>query len=376
MRNLPLSPPRLCLFAIVLASVFVVAALAQEPNDAKRPASLTQAEQLKIWLKQFPAADANGDGTLTLEEAQAYRRKLQALQAIPKPEPDQRNVAYGPHERNVLDLWQARSDRPTPLVVFIHGGGFLAGDKSNVPPPLLERCLHAGISVASINYRYSTQAPFPGPMLDGARAVQFLRSKAAPWNLDPTRFAASGGSAGAGISLWIGFHDDLADPASADPVARQSTRLSCMGVLGAQSSYDPREIKEWIGGRAHEHPALMPFYGLKADELDTPKAYKLYEAASAINYVTADDPPVFMYYNEPPGPLPPDARPGQGIHHPKFGEALKAKLDPLGIECVLRHQDEYVRGEHADMFADMVAFFQRIFKAAKSPGKSSSGAGR
>jgi len=46
-------------------------------------------------------------------------------------------------------------------------------------------------------------------MHDCARAIQFLRSKAARWNIDPKRIAATGGSAGAGISLWLGFHDDL-----------------------------------------------------------------------------------------------------------------------------------------------------------------------
>ena len=65
-----------------------------------------------------------------------------------------------------------------------------------------------------------------------------------------------------------------------DPVLRQSTRLSCMAVNGAQSSYDLRVIKEWIGEAASKHPALPGFYGLKEDELDTPKAHKLYEAAS------------------------------------------------------------------------------------------------
>ena len=43
--------------------------------------------------------------------------------------PTLENVAYGQHERNVLDLWLARSDRPTPLLIFMHGGGFRQGDK-------------------------------------------------------------------------------------------------------------------------------------------------------------------------------------------------------------------------------------------------------
>src|SRR5262245_18361382 len=227
------------------------------------------------------------------------------------PEPNVANAKYGPHERNVIDLWKAQSDKPTPLVIYIHGGGFRGGDKSSLAPGLLTRCLEAGISVAAINYRLSQHAPFPAPMLDGGRAVQFARSKAKEWNIDKTRVAATGGSAGAGISLWLASRDDLADPRSADPIARESTRLTCAAVLGSQSSYHPRWIQKNIGGKAHEHPALMPFYGLQAVELDTPKAHKLDEEAAPINYVSKDDPPVFLFYSEPMGPLPADAKPRQ-----------------------------------------------------------------
>ena len=258
-----------------------------------------------------------------------------------KPAPDVANAKYGPHERNVIDLWQAKSEGPTPLIIYIHGGGFRAGDKSSLDGDLLARCREAGISVAAINYRFSQHAPYPAPMLDGARAVQFLRSKAKEWNLDPKRFAATGGSAGAGISLWLAFRDDMADSTSADPVARESTRLSCAAVLGAQATYDPRWIQKHVGGRAHEHPALAQLYGLKPDELDTPKARKLIDDAAPINFITKDDPPVYLFYSEPKGPLPADAKPGEGIHHPNFGTALKEKLDEFQIECVVRHRDDF-----------------------------------
>lgn len=271
-----------------------------------------------------------------------------------KPAPDLANVKYGPHERNVLDLWKARPETPTPLVVFIHGGGSHAGSKEGVPAPLLRGCLAAGISVMAINYRLSPEVHFPDHYMDCARAIQFARSKAAEWNLDPKRVAASGGSAGAGTSLWIGFHDDMAKPESQDPVLRQSTRLTCMAVQGAQSSYDPRVIKELIGGRAHEHPALEGFYGIKLDEKETPRAYRLYEAASPVTYLTADDPPVFALYAEPKGPLPADAAPGQGIHHPNFGVYLKEKMDRLKVECVVRHRAD---GGNPDQ--EMVAFLVR-----------------
>src|SRR6185295_17550271 len=106
-------------------------------------------------------------------------------------------------------------------------------------------------SVVSVEYRFVPQAqaagvkpPVEWPLRDAARALQFVRSKAVEWNLDKKRIGATGGSAGACSSLWLAFHNDLADPKSADPIARESTRLWCAAVLGAQTSLDPRQLKE------------------------------------------------------------------------------------------------------------------------------------
>ena len=263
-----------------------------------------------------------------------------AKKAAAKPAPDLANQKYGPHERNVLDLWKAKSNSLTPLVVYIHGGGFSGGSKETLSPVLLETLLKAGISVMAVNYRLSPGVTFPAHYLDCGRAIQYARQHAKEWNLDPKRVGATGGSAGAGTSLWLGFHDDLADPKSDDSVLRESTRLTCMAVNGAQSSYDPRVIKEWVGEAASLHPFVGGFYGLKPEELDSPKAHKLYVEASAITFLTRDDPPVYAFYNEPRGPLPSNAKPGQGIHHINFGLRLKEQMDKLGIECIVRHQDE------------------------------------
>jgi acetyl esterase/lipase len=248
------------------------------------------------------------------------------------------------------------------VVVYIHGGGFVGGDKRSVQPGLLKECLESGISVAAIHYRFVTTHPFPAPQHDGARAIQFLRSKAGEWNIDTKGIAAYGGSAGAGISLWLAFHDEVADPKSDDPVARESSRLSAAGSFGGQTSYDPHVIREWIGGRAHEHPSIYKCYSVETlDQLDDPKLQKLYDEVSAIKHLTRDDPPVFMFYSEPYGPLPDDARPGQGIHHPTFGLKLKAAMDKLGIESVNLHRSEF----EGDPHAEMLKFFRKQFGMAR-----------
>ena len=85
--------------------------------------------------------------------------------------PDLAEISHGPHERNILDLWRAKSAKPTPLVIYIHGGGFRQGEKKSVRAELLSNCLRTGISVEAINYSLSHQAAFPAPMQDGVRAV-------------------------------------------------------------------------------------------------------------------------------------------------------------------------------------------------------------
>ena len=349
---------------VCLALSLITQVAAQEP---------LREDRLKQLLKRFPDADANRDGVLTVQEANAYREKQGGAKAGTKTapvatvKPTHADVSYGPHGRNVLDFYRADSDSPTPLIVYIHGGGFVGGNKDSFSPAMLQGALDSKISFASIHYRFvdGEEVIFPAPQHDGARAVQFLRSKAKEWNIDPERVACYGGSAGAGISMWIGFHDDLANPKSDDPVLRQSTRIQAIGTFGGQAFYDPIKIKELIGGRAWEHPSIFKVHGVKnAEEAlnPTPEQKKLYDEGSAITFLTKDDPPLYMVYSEADGPLPEDARPGQGIHHPNFGKLLKREMDALKIENVYVHTKD-ARG--TDINRQMLEFLKKHLTAKK-----------
>lgn len=281
--------------------------------------------------------------------------------------PTHANIAYGPHPRNVLDLYQAMSDKPTPLVIYIHGGGFVGGNKDSVNPAMVKAANEMGISVSSLHYRFVNGADviFPAPQQDCARALQFLRSKAAEWNIDPKRVACYGGSAGAGISMWLGFHEDLADPNNADLVARQSTRIAAIGTMGGQGTYDPIKIKGLIGGRAWEHPSIFKVYGLKnTDEAlrPTPQMQMLYDECSAITHLTKDDAPLYMIYSEPDVVPPADAKPGEFIHHPNFGKQLKKAMDDLDIENVYVHTADS-KGRNPQL--EMLEFFRKAFAKVK-----------
>lgn len=249
--------------------------------------------------------------------------------------PTYSNVAYGEHERNVLDFWQAAGDGPRPLLVFIHGGGWTTGDKARKTSdvkPYLDR----GISYASINYRLTPQSPLPAPVHDAARAIQFLRSKAEQWNIRVDRIVLTGGSAGACTSMWLLCHDDLADAKSGDPVARESTRVTAAAVSAGQTSIDPQVIEPWLGPMVLQHRMINMAVGeLKIDQAlaNYEKHKSLFVEFSPYNHVTSDDPPLWMSYTGET--TLPSKNAGHGIHHPVYGIKMKEKCDAVGQECHL-----------------------------------------
>lgn len=251
------------------------------------------------------------------------------------------DVPYGPHPRNLLDLWRAPGAGPQPVYLFVHGGGFYKGDKTDHCPLLREACLRAGIAFAAVNYRLTDTAIYPAPMLDGARAVQFLRHRAADWGLDPDRLALGGSSAGSGIAFWVAFRPDFAAPADADPVARQSTRVRCIASFNAQSSYDPLFIRSEISGPAWSIEALQRLFGMSPDRYETDEARKLFREVHMLDLVTPQTPPVHLFYRRTNAPMTPDLSSGHGIHHPRFGHLLRERMAPLGLECIVRSRDDF-----------------------------------
>ena len=312
--------------------------------------------------------------TSKTDEAPKAKAKAKAAPTKPPVPPTHADVTYGDHPRQVLDFYQAESTTATPLVVFIHGGGWVNGDKWGVGARFIKTFLDQGVSVAAINYRFVTQAqaagikpPVKWPLEDAARAVQFLRSKAGDWNLDKTRVGATGGSAGACSSLWLAFHDDMAKPDSTDPVARESTRLTCAAVNGAQTSLDPKQLREWMpnmryGGHAfgfrkpnQKAPdEFQAFYDHREDVLPWIKEYSPYEHANA------GDPPVFLDYPSQNKPAKLGEEQRDPTHSAVMGLALQEKLRANGDDAHLSYP------EHKDPdFASINDFLLAKLKVAK-----------
>jgi len=161
------------------------------------------------------------------------------------------DVPYGPYERNLFDIFLPDCEEPTPLIIYIHGGGFTGGNKERYSEEQIRDVLQQCIAWATIGYRLlpprSDVPHSPGTenergvivsLSDAARALQFMRYHYQSLNLDPQNVAAWGRSAGAGTALWLGTRDDMADPGNTGPVLRESTRIKAAGALATQSTYD------------------------------------------------------------------------------------------------------------------------------------------
>ena len=234
----------------------------------------------------------------------------------------------------MLDFWFAKNtNAAAPLIVFIHGGGFVGGNKSKASPAALREALDGGAAFMSINYRFREHAPIQDILRDAARAIQFVRADAARFHIDPKRIASFGSSAGAGTSLWLAAHDDLADPKSADPVLRQSSRISAAGSLNGQATYDLREWDrvifpfkpEWLKGE-DEGPR---FYHFKSDaDYDTEQGKRIRADCNMLGLLTADDPPIYLSCSQPDGE--PTNR-GHLLHHPRHAQVIERRCKELGI---------------------------------------------
>ena len=297
-------------------------------------------EMLQTWLKQYPDADTNKDGVLTETEARVYYARMLAAAPSVAPAPTRSNVRYGSDARNVFDFWQAKSDKPTPVVIYIYGGGFVSGDKSVVRTmKLVPQCLNAGVSVVAINYRYlAPGVTLPDVLHDCARAVQFVRSQAAELKIDKTRIASCGNSAGAGTSMWLAFHPDMADPTNVDPVLRESTRLCAAVSWDGQFTYDFPLWGKYLGednrqnfGGIYNSPGI---YGLKSkDELDSPAGRKLRAECDFYDMISADDPPIYIGCGLKSTAV---SDVNQYLHNPRHSQLLYERCRERGVVVVAK----------------------------------------
>lgn len=339
---------------ILLSSILLISSsLAQTSNDNDR---------LREALKQYPQADKDKDGVLTIAEAKAYLATMTGGSKGKVLTPDFANVSYGAHERDVLDFWKAKSDKPTPVVVFIHGGGFVGGSKDGYAKESnLRPYLDAGVSCVAINYPFLKTLPVQDIMRDCARAVQFVRSKSAEWNINKSLIAAVGGSAGAGTSLWLATRDDLADPNATDPVLRESSRVCCAVLNSTQATYDITRWESFLGPAKPEivqgGTGMAELYHFpNEDYVKTPAAAPVLKECDMLGWISKDDAPLFID-NGMDVPVPTNRN--EWLHCTQHARAIKKQCESVGSPCIVVQDEKAAR-------PDMRAFLMKYLNLVSS----------
>lgn len=215
------------------------------------------------------------------------------LDAIPHKHLD---LAYGTEsDLQKLDLYLTEgAEGPVPLVVFIHGGGFIAGDKRDMQVTVYWGLLNSGYAVASINYRLAPACRFPEPVRDCKQALRFLKATAGQYGIDPARIGVAGNSAGGYYTLMMAltpniplFDGDLSG-------YRYDTTVRC-----AIATYPVVDF------RALPHQAMENGYPDTSDRDDIPEALflgapltrvddSLFAQSSVVDYATPQMPPLLL----------------------------------------------------------------------------------
>lgn len=241
----------------------------------------------------------------------------------------EKDIAYieGGDEAQKLDLYlpEAPSDKPLPLIVHIHGGGWRAGNK--FPCPVGAMALK-GYAVASIEYRFSQKAVFPAQIQDCQAAIRWLRAHAKQYNFDNEHVGVVGGSAGGHLSALVGTSGGKKAFPPIGGHLDQSDHMQAVIDI-----YGPADFSTVVQQAAEDKNAKNifafntpsdPYSGLIGTKLDD-KAKA--DAVSPVHYVSKDNPP-FLILHGTHDTLVPYAQSVQ------FEAALKAQNIPVWLQTL------------------------------------------
>lgn len=207
--------------------------------------------------------------------------------------PAHQDVAYDDdHASQCVDVYLAKSDQPTPAMIYIHGGGWRGGSKRSVPGWLRRFVASGQLSVVSVEYRFTDVATHPAQVNDCLRAIQFVRHNATKWNIDAKRLGVTGGSAGGHLSAYVALHGDAASADSTDEIERQSSRVACAVSFAGPTDWSLLSTIE------HRHPAYRQLIGYEPGTPAADLSTRLVKDVSPISFATKDDPPVMQVHGD------------------------------------------------------------------------------
>ncbi len=188
-----------------------------------------------------------------------------------------------------LDLyWVKDAKKPTPLVIWIHGGGWRSGDKSRIK--FAQHLLGKGFALASINYRLSQEAIFPAQIIDCKAAIRWLRAHARKYNLNPERFGVWGSSAGGHLVALLGTAEDKPEWEQGDYLEYSSRVQAVCDWYGPTDFLRMNDIPGKINHNAPDSPESCLIGG------PIQKYPDQVALANPITYVHPENPPFLIMH--------------------------------------------------------------------------------
>jgi acetyl esterase/lipase len=302
--------------------------LAQPPGgnpfdrfDANKDGKVTREEVPERLRERFDSIDANKDGLISAEEQKAFlagggpaRGEVKVEQDIP--------YAGTKDPRQTLDLLLPKApkgDRPLPVVVVVHGGAWMTGDKSQGVGSIMPLVASGDYAGVTINYRLSGQAPWPAQIHDCKAAIRWVRANAEKYHLNPEKIGVIGGSAGGHLVAMLGTSGGVEGlEGDLGPSKEFSSQVRCV-----VDEFGPSELATMgdpPGFAGHNEPASPESKLLGGPIRENQEKAK---AASPITYVSKDDPPFLIIHGDKDMTVPID-------QSERLAKALKA----LGVEVL------------------------------------------
>ncbi len=221
------------------------------------------------------------------------QRRSPAEPKVPEGVTVHRDIAYvtDGHERQKLDLYIPDTGENLPLIIWIHGGAWLGGNKERYAPM---EYLKSGYAGASINYRLSQHAIFPAQIEDVKAAVRWIRANAKTYRLDPNRFAAWGSSAGGHLVAMLGTAGDITEFEVGENLEVSSQVQAVVNYFGPTDflQMDTHRLPDGLVHDAPDSPESKLVGGpIQAHEDRVARA-------NPITYISKDDPPILIIHGD------------------------------------------------------------------------------